>query len=244
MSFDTYLSLKCSCCSQFLLIELETIMKSFILTVTTKSWKPEYHQASQVLFYRFSDLFDFLGRGHTVLWTRKSMSNNSSILGGKLWWDLTVCRSEWRITNAVFQAWAASPTRPPCLWPLWQVFDWPLSSQFWGLCGRSRSCRHQLDFQDRRRCRWMFDKDLSTWFFPFQVPTPVCHPPNFKQTVTDMTASSANSIIFAYWVWHDPAQNGLKFKLNCFRGVWGGGGGSLGGETRTVDGNLLPVKAC
>lgn len=187
---------------------------------------------------------DFLGRGHTVLWTRKSMSNNSSIVGGKLWWDLTVCRSEWRITNAVFQAWAASPTRPPCLWPLWQVFDWPLSSQFWGLCGRSRSCRHQLDFQDRRRCRWMFDKDLSTWFFPFQVPTPVCHPPNFKQTVTDMTASSANSIIFAYWVWHDPAQNGLKFKLNCFRGVWGGGGGSLSGETRTVDGNLLPVKAC
>lgn len=53
--------------------------------------------------------------------------------------------------------------------------------------------------------------------FPFQVPSPVCHAPNFKQTVTDMTASSAYGFIFAYRAWRDPAPNGLKFRLNCFR---------------------------
>lgn len=56
--------------------------------------------------------------------------------------------------------------------------------------------------------------DLWTLFFPFQVSTPLCHPHTFRQTVTDMTASSANSIIFAYRVWHDWA---LKFGPNCFR---------------------------
>lgn len=48
------------------------------------------------------------------------------------------------------------------------------------------------------------------------VTRPISH------KLTDMTASSANSIIFAHWAWHDPAPNGLKFKPNCFmrrRGV-------------------------
>ncbi len=109
---------------------------------------------------------DFLDRGCTVLWTRKTLSDTSSIVGGNLWWSLTACLSEWRISNIVFQAWAASLTPAPYLWPLWRLFDWPLSL-FWRLCCRDFSCRHWLDFQDHRRSHWMFDKDPSTWFFSF-----------------------------------------------------------------------------
>ncbi len=185
---------------------------------------------------------DFLGGGHTVLWTRKTMSNNSSIVGEKLWWDPTVCRSVWRITNAVFQAWAVLQ----------------LDRLICDLCGRflidlcHRSFEGCAVVAAAVVTNWISrisDAVVECWrplnlIFSFSG-TSVCHPPNFKQTVTDMTASSVNGIIFADRVWHDPAQNDLKFKVNSFRGGGGGReGGSLSGEMRTVDGNLLPVKAC
>lgn len=37
---------------------------------------------------------------------------------------------------------------------------------------------------------------LDVFFSSFRLPMPVCHPPNVKQTVTDKTASSANSRMF------------------------------------------------
>lgn len=63
----------------------------------------------------------------------------------------------------------------------------------------------------------MLDYDLSTRSLVFQVRTMLCHPPKVKQTLTYMTASSANSVILSYEIWHYPPSNGSKLEPNCFR---------------------------
>lgn len=112
----------------------------------------------EVFSKHFRYLLTSFHRGDIILSTSEAMSSNSSIVCGKLWWDVTVCPSVWGITDAVFQARAASPSPVSMSETFW------LTSVILVFEGRAIVVTNWI-FLDHRRCCWMSDKDLSTEFF-------------------------------------------------------------------------------
>lgn len=161
--------------------------------------KPEHHQTSAAQIQRFVAFLD------RMFGEPGKLSHNSTRVCRKLWWDLTACLSVWRIPNAISSSMLRLQIQP------W-ICD-PCYESLIHLC--HCSLRPWLSSPNEFLISQMLLLDVCPdfFFFTFQVPALVCHPTNAKQTVTDMTTSSANRIIFADGVWHDPGPNDLEFKL-------------------------------